>query len=1294
MEARLSSLYLGSYLFSLGDLQDPTSLAAKLKDAQDPLSLFLQAHFWPGTRQLLDQYDGSSLPSGSLQTALVDELNRVLHRRSLYDPQLFAAIPLTDEIRQLIQKNPQGAELIRLNRLLLEAAYPREIAKSHVLYPLLGLTTRSEGDPAIALLDSWATVADVLTFYEERIANEGYLRTATERRSILELARLVGYALRPGVAASVYLAFTMENGFAGEIPAGTRAQSLPGPGELPQSFETSEKLAARAEWNNLQPRLTRPQTITCDDDPVSGAKNIDTLYFQGTSINLKVNDPLLIVCGDDEGQQFLRFIQDVNPQPAQNRTEVTLQPPALTRPGNAQDVIDTLNRYIGETSSLFPDSEIAKKVADILSKDLVEKIQPSDTAQTVADLLRGVLPQLEETRDIAVKRKYTRLAPWISGLVDTLTTIANELAAGRFKTMARWAPGVGIIRPPGGPIRPPFEVATSFASLEGLLKPLSKPPSLQPTNALVLPRSVQQTFAPQSDIAPRLLTALRPAVAPLLYKAWANVVPPPTQVQVYALRVKASLFGHSSPGKTLLGRGETEPPFLKVVGIEDWPVIEDVPVPHSDPPTTRRVQHETRNQINLDGTYDKILPNSWVVVQTSVTKITNLQTLYAKAVSPNASLSRADYGVSGKMTQIELGSPLDPADSSLDLNWITADLDKIAPTNTPPDDDFKAIRQTLVYAQAELLELAEEPIDADIEGKTIELDRLYDGLDSGRWIIVSGERTDIPDVTGVTANELVMLAGVEQVTRTKTPVPFPSNFVPFSKVYYVTDPIASGDRLVVGASSPQTLQGLTQLPPPNVANQEYCDPVELAPGIFAEAYVPTAGERQGDFTPFADVLLDPTQKPPVPFSPPGKIPSGRLGEIYAWRIKRITGPPDKVHTTLILANKLAYTYEPDSVTIYGNVVKATHGETRNEVLGSGDGSKALQQFPLRQSPLTYLSAPTPAGAQSTLQVRVNDILWHEADNLTALKPTDRDFITQTDDADKTTVIFGNGEHGARLPTGVENVKALYRTGIGKPGNVKAKQISLLATRPLGLKSVINPLAATAGADRDSRDQARRNAPLAVMALDRLVSVRDYADFARTFAGIGKASASRLSDGRHQVVHVTIAGAEDIPIDVNSALYRNLTQALHDFGDPFEPIQVGIRKLKLLVVSAKVRVLPDYQFESVAPKLRNALLDTFGFDRRELGQSAFLSEVISTMQAIEGVGYVDVEKFDKVPEDITVEELTKLAGSLTLNPYVEADLARINPKPDPDDPSSRILPAELAILTLDVPDTLILTELTG
>ena len=145
-------------------------------------------------------------------------------------------------------------------------------------------------------------------------------------------------------------------------------------------------------------------------------------------------------------------------------------------------------------------------------------------------------------------------------------------------------------------------------------------------------------------------------------------------------------------------------------------------------------------------------------------------------------------------------------------------------------------------------------------------------------------------------------------------------------------------------------------------------------------------------------------------------------------------------------------------------------------------------------------APNPTGVDSTLEVFVNNVQWHEADTLAGLGPKDRNFITKTDDDDKTSVIFGNGEQGARLPTGMANVTSIYRNGIGKPGNVKAEQISLLQTRPLGVKSVINPLPASGGADKENRDQARENAPLAVMSLDRLVSVQDYADFTRTFAG--------------------------------------------------------------------------------------------------------------------------------------------------------------------------------------------------
>lgn len=166
---------------------------------------------------------------------------------------------------------------------------------------LADLTSRESGDFALALLDAWATVADVLTFYQERIANEGYLRTATERRSLVELSRLVGYQPRPGVAASTYLAYTLDDNAKDEviIPVGARAQSIPGPGELPQTFETSQALKARAAWNNLKPRLTRPQIKkVIAPEGHTNEPNLGILYLKGTTSYLKIGDPLLIAFDD------------------------------------------------------------------------------------------------------------------------------------------------------------------------------------------------------------------------------------------------------------------------------------------------------------------------------------------------------------------------------------------------------------------------------------------------------------------------------------------------------------------------------------------------------------------------------------------------------------------------------------------------------------------------------------------------------------------------------------------------------------------------------------------------------------------------------------------------------------------------------------------------------------------------------------------------------------------------------------------------------------------------------------
>lgn len=152
-----------------------------------------------------------------------------------------------------------------------------------------------DGDPTIGLLDAFALMADVLTFYSERIANEQYLRTATELGSVRELVRLIGYRPAPGVAASSVLAFTLERGPGAPervvLPAGIPVQSIPGPGELPQTFETIEQIEARASWNSLAPEQSQAWPLGGKTELwLSGAANEfspgDTLLFLPPSLAL------------------------------------------------------------------------------------------------------------------------------------------------------------------------------------------------------------------------------------------------------------------------------------------------------------------------------------------------------------------------------------------------------------------------------------------------------------------------------------------------------------------------------------------------------------------------------------------------------------------------------------------------------------------------------------------------------------------------------------------------------------------------------------------------------------------------------------------------------------------------------------------------------------------------------------------------------------------------------------------------------------------------------------------------
>jgi predicted phage baseplate assembly protein len=385
-------------------------------------------------------------------------------------------------------------------------------------------------------------------------------------------------------------------------------------------------------------------------------------------------------------------------------------------------------------------------------------------------------------------------------------------------------------------------------------------------------------------------------------------------------------------------------------------------------------------------------------------------------------------------------------------------------------------------------------------------------------------------------------------------------------------------------------------------------------------------------------------------------------------------------TTLFFKSPgLKFRYVRKTVTMNANVVLATHGETVREVLGSGDGAQPNQRFALKKPPLTYTASSGATGAQSTLAVRVDGVLWKESPQLFGLGPASESYLVRIADDGKASMIFGDGEQGARLPGGVDNVMAVYRSGIGLPGMVGAGRLTLLMTRPLGISGVTNPQPASGAADPENRDDARINAPLTVLAMGRVVSLQDAEDFARAFAGIGKARAIALWRNGVRWIHLTVASTAAVPsddgtvtamsdhrVDAASPLGLNLVAAMAEAKDPSLRLRVDTYQPLFFNLSANVLIDKRYRWADVEAAIKLALNAAFVFERRAFGQPVTVAEVIRLVQAVPGVVFVDVDalhRFDQpatLPTDNALPAGDVAWGDDELAPGSLAQLLLINP----------------------------------
>ena len=370
------------------------------------------------------------------------------------------------------------------------------------------------------------------------------------------------------------------------------------------------------------------------------------------------------------------------------------------------------------------------------------------------------------------------------------------------------------------------------------------------------------------------------------------------------------------------------------------------------------------------------------------------------------------------------------------------------------------------------------------------------------------------------------------------------------------------------------------------------------------------------------------------------------------------------------------------------MASATHGESQTEILGSGTSHQPRQSFSCSKSSISQLPALSESGYEPELIIQVNDVKWRHGKNLPEISPAGEEFLVDVDSEQETRILFGDGINGSRLPSGIGNVKSKYRVGLGLVGNLDRDRISQIVSPPLGIEKAVNPVVATGGVAPESPSQGKQNLPIKSACLNRIVSVRDYEFFARNFAGIAKASATKTEFNGKEFTHITIAGTDDAPILEESLIFKNVVRSIEKFGggvywglgeivpamffraekkdvEGQVGFHVAMRRRVLLQISATIKIDDQAKSETVIESVRERLLGQYSFENSGFGKDVFRSDIASTIQTVANVLHVEIKSFVGIREsnDRDLLELFTTEEPTINGLQEELKIKKLKDKPD-------------------------------
>jgi hypothetical protein len=1203
--------------------------------------------------------------------------------------------------------------------------------------PLATLTTRAPDDPSIALLDAWAVVADVLTFYQERIVNEGFLRTATERRSVLELARAIGYELRPGVAASAYLQFTVEeiigaaippssipglrlptapgpgntafNQGVVSIPEGAQIQSVPAPGQLPQTFETSADFEAHVEWNRLTPRLVRPADLALSGgnlyllgtrtsfapgtfvwlpaalvfpiNPLTtigpsvaliAAVQIGEFYLQGTSTNLNRGDKLLLVGSRSNLVATQTFIvREVEVQATLNQTRIALMDNA-SLPTFAPATFTPLTlttQKIPFTQDNVNTNILQKSISE---SDLDAFLQMN--GWNASDLETAVntplVPPFSQTGAYAFRATAAffgnNAAPWKSLPDPTKSQRSDPYpldwdAANSGQGRYIWTDSQGKPYPDAD-----VYLERAFPQILANSWALFECPTLGGVVFQILSRQ-ERSLADYglSGRASGLTLQLQGGSIGEGLSSPSAVSWAANRLDSFAVGFDGNLYhrwwdgAHWGPGVGVspehLGGGNliNSPSAVSWAAnrLDVFAIGSNGNLYHKAGDGSNWLPDPNLEDLGGGNLINSPSGVSWAANRLDIFAIGSDGNLYHKY------WDGSNWGPGGGLENLGGGNLIN---SPSVVSWAANRLDIFAigsdgnlyhkywdGSNWGPGGGLEALGGGNLVSSPSADSWAPGRLDIFAFGSD---GLLYHKWWDGSWgpfgvvfgpleILGGGNFVKSPSVVSWAPNRLDVFAlgwdgNLYHLGWDGSNWGGPENLGGNGNL--TSSPSATAwaahrlDIFVLGASGHwlhKSWDGSNWGGPEDLGNGS----LAAFPVRTTTAYVQSEQFTLADF-PIEDVIPANASEfmlnDMVIGLAPGQSVSltGIRADASGVSNSEILTLRDIEHdggvTTLKFVAGLQFSYVRSTVAINANVTLGTHGATVQEVLGNGDASQANQSFVLKRPPLTYVSAPTPSGVESTLLVRVNDLEWTESPTLFGLGPSDENYIVRLADDATPTVTFG--DPAERLRTGQQNVKATYRTGIGVAGNVGAGSLSILQSRPPGLRAVTNPLSSSGGADPQDLSHARVNAPLTVLTLDRIVSLDDYENFTQAFAGIGKAQAVALWSGEMRLLAITAAMANGDPLAQSAPLYQSLVQAINLAHDPVGQFLVlGYQSLVFNLTAAVLIDSPRYESTLVLAQVASRLSTAFSFENRSFAQAVTAAEIVTLIQSVPGVIATDL-----------------------------------------------------------------------